>query len=232
MVAAGGPLLEGVDETWRTWLLLVLVRAAIATERLDEARDWAAELVRHAEAMALPAGAVRGACAQAELLLAPARPPRPGRVAMAAAERAGRIGARRDELAARLLAGRALAAAGDRTEAVALLRAVTVDAARGGAFMTRDAAARELRRLGSRVSVENRRAVGGEARGAHRARARRRAARRRGPAEQAGRRRALPEREDGRAPPLARLREVRRPFAGGAHRGLRPRGRRASLPLT
>jgi DNA-binding NarL/FixJ family response regulator len=39
---------------------------------------------------------------------------------------------------------------------------VTVDAARGGAFMTRDAAARELRRLGSRVSVENRRAVGGE----------------------------------------------------------------------
>ena len=81
---------------------------------------------------------------------------------MAAAEAAGRIGARRDELGARLLAGRALAAAGDRTEAVAVLRAVTVDAARGGAFMARDAAARELRRLGSRVSVENRRAVGAE----------------------------------------------------------------------
>jgi DNA-binding NarL/FixJ family response regulator len=60
------------------------------------------------------------------------------------------------------LAGRALAAAGDRTEAVAVLRAVTVDAARGGALMSRDAAARELRRLGSRVSVENRRAVGAE----------------------------------------------------------------------
>jgi DNA-binding NarL/FixJ family response regulator len=35
-----------------------------------------------------------------------------------------------------------------------------VDAARGGALMSRDAAARELRRLGSRVSVENRRARG------------------------------------------------------------------------
>ena len=63
----------------------------------------------------------------------PATPAEAGGVAMAAAERAGRIGARRDELAARLLAGRALAGAGDRTEAVALLRAVTVDAARGGA---------------------------------------------------------------------------------------------------
>jgi DNA-binding CsgD family transcriptional regulator len=162
MTAAGGPMLEGVDETWRTWLLLVLVRAAVATERLDEAREWSAELARHAEAMALPAGAVRGACAQAEILLATGDPAEAGRLAVGAAERAGRIGARRDELAARLLAGRALAAVGDRTEAVALLRAVTVDAARGGAFMWRDAAARELRRLGSRVSVENRRASGAE----------------------------------------------------------------------
>jgi DNA-binding CsgD family transcriptional regulator len=160
MTAAGGPMLEGVDETWRTWLLLVLVRAAIATERLDEAHEWCAELVRHAEAMALPAGAVRGACARAEILLATGEPAEAGRVALAAAEQAGRIGARRDELAARLLAGRALAAAGDRTEAVAILRAVTVDAARGGALLWRDVAARELRRLGSRISVENRRAVG------------------------------------------------------------------------
>jgi DNA-binding CsgD family transcriptional regulator len=160
MTAAGGPMLEGVDETWRTWLLLVLVRAAIATERLDQAHEWCAELVRHAEAMALPAGAVRGACARAEILLATGEPVEAGRVALAAAEQAGRIGARRDELAARLLAGRALAAAGDRTEAVAVLRAVTVDAARGGALLWRDVAARELRRLGSRISVENRRAVG------------------------------------------------------------------------
>jgi DNA-binding CsgD family transcriptional regulator len=162
MTAAGGPMLEGVDETWRTWLLLVLVRTGIATERMDEAREWCAELVRHAEAMALPAGAVRGACARAEILLATGEPADAARVALAAAERAGRIGARRDELAARLLAGRALAAAGDRTEAVAVLRAVTVDAARGGGFTWRDAAVRELRRLGSRVSVENRRAAGAE----------------------------------------------------------------------
>jgi len=162
MTAAGGPMLEGVDETWRTWLLLVLVRAAIATRRVDEAREWAAELARHAEAMALPAGAVRAECARAELLLADGDAAEAGRVAMAAAEAAGRIGARRDEVGARLLAGRALAAAGDRTEAVAVLRAASVDAARGGAMRWRDAAARELRRLGSRVSVENRRAAGAD----------------------------------------------------------------------
>ena len=160
MTAAGGPMLEGVDETWRTWLLLVVVRAGIAADRVDEAREWAAELIRHATAMALPAGTVRAMIAEAELALAGGDADAAGRVALAAAERAGRIGARRDELAARLLAGRALAAAGDRTEAVALLRAVTVDAARGGALLSRDVAARELRRLGSRGSVENRRAAG------------------------------------------------------------------------
>ena len=160
MTAAGGAMLDDVDETWRTWLLLVLVRAGIATGRHDEAREWTAELVRHATAMALPAGMVRGTIAEAELALAAADAQGAGRLAIAASERAGRIGAKRDELTARLLAGRALAAAGDRTEAVALLRAVTVDAARGGAHATRDAAARELRKLGSRMSVENRRAAG------------------------------------------------------------------------
>ena len=83
MTAAGGPMLEGVDETWRTWLLLVLVRAAVATERIDEAREWAAELARHAKAMALPAGAVRAECARAELLLAGGKAAEAGRVAMA-----------------------------------------------------------------------------------------------------------------------------------------------------
>ena len=163
MIAAGGPMLEGVDETWRTWLLLVLVRAAIATEPARRGArvgrpSWPATPRR----WRCPPAPCAPRAREAELLLAGGDAAAAGRVAMAAAERAGRIGARRDELAARLLAGRALAAAGDRTEAVAVLRAVTVDAARGGAFMTRDAAARELRRLGSRVSVENRRAVGGE----------------------------------------------------------------------
>ena len=96
MTAAGGAMLEDVDETWRTWLLLVLVRAAIATGRLDDAREWAAELVRHARRWRSPPAP----CAGDRRGRAPARRRRRrrGRLAIAASERAGRIGANRDEL--------------------------------------------------------------------------------------------------------------------------------------
>jgi DNA-binding NarL/FixJ family response regulator len=79
--------------------------------------------------------------------------------AVAAAERAG---APFDALEARLLAGRAHAAAGDVETAKAALQRVAADAGRGAALRFRDAAARELRRLGSRVSAEGRRAVIGQ----------------------------------------------------------------------
>ena len=140
------------------------VRAALAADRADDARAFAAELARHADGHGASRPARCAPRAPRPSCCSPAatRRPRPRAAPWPPREAAGRIGARRDELAARLLAGRALAAAGDRTEAVAVLRAVTVDAARGGAFLVRDAAARELRRLGSRVSVENRRAAGAE----------------------------------------------------------------------
>ena len=79
---------------------------------------------------------------------------------------------------ARVLAGRALAAAGDRDGAVAQLRAAEAEFHAYGAERFRDRAARELRRLGHRVAARRprrRRA----ARGAERARARGRRARRR-----------------------------------------------------
>ena len=66
-----------------------------------------------------------------------------------------------DATDARLLAGRALAAAGAVDEAKLVLQRVAADAGRGGALRLRDAAQRELRRLGTRVSAEGRRAAGG-----------------------------------------------------------------------
>jgi DNA-binding NarL/FixJ family response regulator len=61
-----------------------------------------------------------------------------------------------------LLAGRALAAAGEVETAKAPLQRVAADAGRGGALRLRNAAQRELRRLGTRVSAEGRRAARGE----------------------------------------------------------------------
>jgi DNA-binding NarL/FixJ family response regulator len=89
--------------------------------------------------------------------------------AMAAAELAGeaialaeRIPAPFDAAEARLLAGRAHAAAGAVEQAKAALQQVAADAARGGAVRLRDAAARELRALGTRIAPRNRHAAGGD----------------------------------------------------------------------
>ena len=70
MAAAAGPLLELADPTHRTWLLLRLVRAAIAAGDLDLAEQWAEDAVAHAERLQLAAGSVRAAVACAEVVLA------------------------------------------------------------------------------------------------------------------------------------------------------------------
>ena len=93
-----------------------------------------------------------------------ARPrPRGGgsRMSLQAAADGDRVDARRDAAEARLLAGRALAAAGRDEAAKAALQQVAADTGRGGALLLRDAAARELRRLGTRIAAHGRRAGGG-----------------------------------------------------------------------
>jgi DNA-binding CsgD family transcriptional regulator len=159
MKAAAGADLEHADPTWRSWLLLRIVRVAIAAGRLDDAERWAATATRHTTRLGLPAGAVRAACARAEVLLARGEAGRAAALATEALAAAERAGAPLDALEARLLAGRALAAAGDAEPAKQALQRVAADAGRGGALRPRDAAARELRRLGTRVSAHGRRAA-------------------------------------------------------------------------
>jgi DNA-binding NarL/FixJ family response regulator len=130
-----------------------------------DAEAWARRATEVADALQLPAGAARAACARAEVLLAGGEPREAARIALWAVDTAERADARRVATTARLLAGRALGAAGEREEALALLQRVAADAARGGALRLRDEAARELRRLGTRISAESRRVgtvAGGE----------------------------------------------------------------------
>jgi DNA-binding NarL/FixJ family response regulator/energy-coupling factor transporter ATP-binding protein EcfA2 len=106
----------------------------------------------------LPASEARAACAEAERLLAAGD-------AAAAAELAEAViasAAPLDAAEARLLAGRAHAAAGATAQAKAALQQVAADAGRGGANRLRDAAARELRALGTRITPRNRHVAGGE----------------------------------------------------------------------
>ena len=96
------------------------------------------------------------ACSRAETLLANGDAAAAAVAADEAVRVAERIPAPLDAAEARLLAGRAHAAAGATEQAKALLQRVAADAARGGALRLRDEAARELRRLGTRVAPRNR----------------------------------------------------------------------------
>ena len=232
MVEAAGPGLERADQSWRTFLLAHLVRAALALGRLDDAERWAAQIEERAELTGTPGARARAAAARAGVLVARGEPAEGAALAAAAADAAEAAGVRLDAIAARLAAGRALAAAGDRAAAVATFQRVAEDAGarrrravrrRGRA---RAAPARQPAARGGRAARGGHRRVR-----AQRARARDRRARRRRTLEQAGRRGAVPVREDDRAPPLAHLREGRRALArraGGADAALttRPRRRR------
>jgi DNA-binding NarL/FixJ family response regulator len=156
MLDAAGTRVEDANPTWSTWLLLVLTRAGIAAGRLDEADDWATRAADHAAALRLPSGGVRGACARAEVLLARDDADAAAELATEAVATADRVGAPRDAAEARLLAGRALAAAGKRPQAVDMLQRAAADAARGCAFQIRDAGAAELRTLGVRLPTAGR----------------------------------------------------------------------------
>ena len=158
VLAAAGPRLEAVDRSWRTWLLYMLVRAAVATGRLDDAAGW----MDGAEAAApLPASRARVHCAAGELGLARGD----AGVARAAARRALALvsfeQAPREALMATILEGRAAAADDARDEAVAALKDAARRAGTLGAQRLAAEGHRELRRLGVRAATSIRHAGGG-----------------------------------------------------------------------
>jgi DNA-binding CsgD family transcriptional regulator len=157
LLSAGGAELELVDQSWLTWLELQLVRACIAAQRLDDAERWTTHLRGVADRLGLPASCARALQAQAELALARDAAGDAVGLAREATALAQSVGMGLDDVGSRLLEGRALAAAGERDEALAVLHRVVADAAALGATRLHDAAARELRRLGARVSAEARR---------------------------------------------------------------------------
>ena len=87
------------------------------------------------------------------------RPPRPT-LALSAAERAESVDAPLAAARCRTLAGTALAAAGQREDGVRELTRAEAELSALGAARSRDEAARELRRLGERVTARQRRGGG------------------------------------------------------------------------
>ena len=140
-------------------------RRASPPGALDDAERWARDRRRaHRGACGCRPARRARACARAEVLLARGD----AAAAAALAARGGRDGRARRRAARRARgapAGRPRARRRRRRRARPrrALQRVAADAARGGALRLRDAAARELRRLGSRVSADGRRAARGRA---------------------------------------------------------------------
>jgi DNA-binding CsgD family transcriptional regulator len=145
-----------LDPSWAGRAALIRVRAAVATGAVDTADRIARDAAVASALHALPLAAVRAEVGTAEVLLARGEPEAAAALAQAAAERAEGASAL-DAAEARLLQGRALAALGDGEAAKAVFQRVAADAALGGAMRLRNAASRELRGLGTRVSAHARR---------------------------------------------------------------------------
>jgi DNA-binding CsgD family transcriptional regulator len=156
VATAGGEDVSRVPGGWRALVLESLVDARLALGDLataratgERARAWAAEV-------GLPLGAASSDRIQAKLALAEDHPQDAAPLALAAAEGFDVLGARLDAGLARIEASRALAAGGERDQALALLRATADDFAACGALRRRDACDLELRRLGERVQRRGR----------------------------------------------------------------------------
>jgi DNA-binding CsgD family transcriptional regulator len=136
-----------------TSLLRPLVDAALAAGRRADAELWTDHVDRYLETVGRPPAArVRVACARAALLIE-AEPARAAEIAGEAVALGVAESVRTDTLRARLLLGRALAAADERDTAVAELEQALADARSAAAIRLASEAARELRRLGARPAA-------------------------------------------------------------------------------
>ena len=151
-----GENLASLPGGWRTKRLELLTRGYLEVDRADDAARTAAEAEGSAEAFGLRLSTAMAHRATAAVALAAGDPEAAADRALASAAAADEIGAPIEAAVSRILAGRALGAAG-RTDAAAeeLERAIAVfDAC--GAERYRDEATQELRKLGRHVHPRTR----------------------------------------------------------------------------
>jgi DNA-binding NarL/FixJ family response regulator/tetratricopeptide (TPR) repeat protein len=148
----GGWDLPGLATVWQAKYQEAKVRADVAGGRLDDA-SVAAERAEDAAARSgrLPVVCAFALRARAALLLAEGDAVEAARVALSAAAAADEAATPLEAAWCRLVAGQALAEAGSRAEAVSILRAAETELDARGAVRLRDAARRELRKLGARA---------------------------------------------------------------------------------
>ena len=132
------------------WESLTLVSLAVGDT--DAADRYAGRAEEDAARLPLAAAGRARGTVRAQLCFSPVGEPlEAARVARASAEAAGAVGARLQAAFSRSLEGRALAAAGEREQAIAVLRKAEQELDACGSVRVRDEMRRELRRLGARA---------------------------------------------------------------------------------
>jgi ATP/maltotriose-dependent transcriptional regulator MalT len=138
-----------------------LTRAELALGHVDRADEW----VRRAEALdrsLSPPAAALTLRARARVLLARGAPSEAVATSLEAARIEDEVGARVAASQSRIVEGQALAAVDRRDEAITALQRAEEDLAACGAVRYADEAARELRRLGRRVTRRGRGVAAGD----------------------------------------------------------------------
>jgi DNA-binding NarL/FixJ family response regulator len=155
--AAGAPDFARIDRGRRAWLFAALARAELARGQAPRAGEWLARAQRALHGLELPYAEAAVLHVQALLALDAGDPAAAAQLAQRAAERADAVGAVIHAARSAVLAGRALAAAGAREAALTTLADAEANLTAYGAHRLRDEAARELRRLGRRITARQRR---------------------------------------------------------------------------
>lgn len=149
--AAGGPDLPLIADSWRAYYLELVTRYRLALGDRAAAAHAAKLAEESAAGIGLPLARTWAGRAAAELALAAGDPARAAELALGSAALADATESRMEAALSRALAGRALAQAGDRDGAVEALEHAAAALGEVGAERERDAAERDLRRLGQRV---------------------------------------------------------------------------------
>lgn len=151
LASGGGPDRPLLGRGGRCLAYEILTRADLALGRLADADQWAslAERVSQDDALAVETAASRRA--RALVLLAAGNSDCAAHLALLAAEAAAEAHSPIEAGRCRLIAGRALALAGQRARAVAELELAEAELAACGAHGYREQVETELRRLGRRT---------------------------------------------------------------------------------
>jgi DNA-binding NarL/FixJ family response regulator len=150
VTAAGGDELPLMPACWRPGCFELLTRCRLALGRREEAASAATRARASAEALGLRMPSAMADRAAAAVALDAGDPRSAAELALASAATAADVGAPVEAALSRMLAGRALADAGEPDRAAAELERAAAELEACGALPHRDAAERELGKLGRR----------------------------------------------------------------------------------